>query len=98
MYKSISIPEFEQKWNKASLPLIDVREDHEFSAGHLKEAIHIPLNDLPENLDSLDKNKEYYIMCHSGGRSATASHYLADAGYQVVNVMGGISAWKGEKI
>jgi len=70
MYNSISMPEFEQKWKKEKLPLVDVREMNEWENGHLDGAVHIPLSDLSAAKEKLDKNQEYYVMCHSGARSA----------------------------
>lgn len=96
MYNSISMPEFEQKWKKGKVNLIDVRETNEWENGHLKEAIPIPLSEFHTEKEKLDKNQEYFVMCHSGGRSAMACEQLSQEGYKVTNVMGGISAWKGE--
>ncbi|MER2226199.1 MAG: rhodanese-like domain-containing protein [Carnobacterium sp.] len=98
MYHSISMPEFEQKWKKGKLPLVDVREDNEWEEGHLEGAIHVPLSALSSVKQKLDKNEEYYVMCHSGARSSMACQELAKEGYKVTNVMGGISAWRGEVI
>ncbi|WP_407371718.1 rhodanese-like domain-containing protein [Carnobacterium sp.] len=42
----------------------------------------------------MDKEQEYYVICHSGARSAKVCQLLASEGCKVKNVMGGISAWK----
>lgn len=96
MYQSISISEFEQKWKENNLHLVDVREINEWENGHLDGAIHVPLSNLSAEKNKLDKNQEYYVMCHSGARSSMACQQLAQEGYNVINVMGGISAWNGE--
>lgn len=96
MYHSISMSKFEQKWKKEKLPLVDVREINEWEKGHLDGAIHVPLSNLSAERNILDKSQEYYVMCHSGARSAKACQQLAQEGYNVINVMGGISAWNGE--
>lgn len=96
MYNSISMPEFEQKWKKESLPVVDVREMNEWENGHLEGAVHVPLSNLSTAKETLDRNQEYYVMCHSGARSSMACQQLAKEGYKVTNVMGGISAWRGE--
>lgn len=75
--------------------VIDVREDFEVMSGKIPGALHIPLQELPFQKDRLDKNKEYYIICQSGGRSARACEYLHQAGYKATNVEGGMSAWRG---
>ncbi|RKQ34017.1 rhodanese-like domain-containing protein [Oceanobacillus halophilus] len=76
--------------------IIDVREDLEVAAGKIPEANHIPLGDIPHSLDKLDKNKHYYMVCHSGGRSSSACEYLVNQGYDVTNMIGGMLAWPGE--
>ena len=96
MYNSISMSEFEQKWEKENPPLVDVREINEWENGHLDGAIHVPLSNLSAEKNKLDKSQESYVMCHSGARSAKACQQLAQEGYNVINVMGGISAWRGE--
>lgn len=96
MYNSVSMSEFEQKWEKENPPLVDVREINEWENGHLDGAIHVPLSNLSAEKNKLDKSQEYYVMCHSGARSAKACQQLAQEGYNVINVMGGISAWRGE--
>lgn len=78
-----------------TVSVIDVREDFEVLSGKIPGAIHIPLQELPFQKNRLDKNKEYYIICHSGGRSARACEYLHQAGFKVTNVAGGMSAWTG---
>lgn len=98
MYQSISMSEFEQKWKKEKVSLVDVREDHEWEKGHLEGAIHAPLSCLSSAKQKLDKNEEYFVMCHSGARSSRACQELSQEGYKVTNVMGGISAWNGEVV
>jgi rhodanese-related sulfurtransferase len=96
MYNSISMPEFEQKIKHESVHLIDVREPDEFQGAHLAGSIHIPLNSLPSHLQNLDRSKDYYVMCYSGGRSTIACQFLSKQGFKVTNIMGGISAYRGE--
>lgn len=82
------------KINK-DMNILDVRESDEYASGHIKEAQSMPLSTLQNTYQSLDKNKHYHIVCHSGGRSAQASKFLSSAGYNVTNVMGGMSAYRG---
>ncbi|MGY0837560.1 rhodanese-like domain-containing protein [Aerococcus urinaeequi] len=96
MYHSISMSAFEQKWQNEKLPLVDVREINEWENGHLNGAIHVPLSNLSAEKNKLDKKQTYYVMCHSGARSAKACQQLTQEGYDVINVKGGISAWNGE--
>ncbi|HZH60873.1 MAG TPA: rhodanese-like domain-containing protein [Metabacillus sp.] len=82
--------------NGEDIELIDVREDEEVEAGMIPQARHIRMNDIPEQLDVLDKNKETIFICRSGGRSANVCAYLQDKGYDVVNMVGGMLDYKGE--
>jgi rhodanese-related sulfurtransferase len=95
MYQSIMVDEFEQLEKRNKLAIIDVREEDEFEAGHIKGAKNFPLSTLQESAEKLNPEQHYYVICHSGGRSQMACEYLAASGYQVTNVMGGMSAWKG---
>lgn len=98
MFNSVMMMEFEQLLRKGTLNILDVREDDEFESGHIEGAQHIPLGEIPTSLEKLDKSKEYHVVCFSGSRSAMASKYLAQNGFKVVNVMGGMSAYRGDVI
>lgn len=98
MYNSIFIDEFYQKTNKESLSILDVREIDEYESGHIELSTNMPLSELVENVNHLDKQQEYYVICHSGGRSANACAFLSQEGYNVINVMGGMSAWRGDVV
>ncbi|MBP1755641.1 MAG: Rhodanese domain protein [Firmicutes bacterium] len=77
--------------------LIDIRETNECAHGSIKGAKNIPMGQLMTNPDKyLDKTKTYYIMCQSGGRSANAVSALHRAGYDVVNVKGGMGSYFGK--
>lgn len=68
--------------------LLDVRQVNEVERGGFKEAINIPLNNLRQNMDKLDKNKEYIVSCQSGLRSYTAERILKQEGFKVENLDG----------
>ncbi len=71
--------------------LVDVREPDEVAAGTLDGAVNIPLGDLPNRLDELDRGRRVVLLCRSGGRSAQASDYLVTLGFtDVVNLAGGM--------
>lgn len=78
------------------LKLIDVREYEEVEQGMIPGAKHIPMMTIPENLDQLDKDKEYIFICRSGSRSANVCYYLQEQGYKVCNMIGGMLNWTGE--
>ena len=70
--------------------ILDVRSAAEFSSGHIKEAINIPLDQLSNNLKKLkDKNKIIITCCASGMRSAAAKSLLKSNGYTEVYNGGG---------
>ena len=96
MYNSKMIAEFEQDLKHDDLTVLDVRELDEYNNGHIKNALHLPLSQISELVKDLDSSKYYHVICHSGGRSAMACEFLSAHGFDVTNVMGGMSAWKGE--
>ncbi len=74
--------------------LVDVREAHEWRNGHARGARHIPLADLPNQIDQLPHEAPIYLICASGNRSAKAAAYLEKAGFaKPINVRGGTTAW-----
>jgi adenylyltransferase/sulfurtransferase len=77
-----------------ALVLIDVREPYEWEAGHLPQAQHIPLGQIPKRLDEIPRDAEIVMICRSGGRSANAQHFLLESGYgRVHNLTGGMTGW-----
>ena len=72
--------------------MLDVREVEEFEALHLEDARNFPLSKLTDTFEKLDKDNLYYVICKSGMRSARACQFLAEQGYEVVNVKGGMDA------
>lgn len=79
--------------NDESVNVIDVREDEEVARGIISGAKHIPLGDVQNRLAELDKNKHYYMVCRSGGRSKKASKILEKEGFNITNVDGGMRKW-----
>ena len=74
---------------------LDVRTSSELQSGRLKvDTIHIPLNELRDRLDELDKNQAYIVSCHSGLRSYIAERILKQAGFTVQNLDGAYSLYK----
>jgi len=92
MANEVSINELEQAIASGE-KVVDVREDWEFTNGHVPNAKHIALNSVPENLNEFSKDSTTWIICQSGGRSMTAANYLEAQGYNVVSVAGGTGAW-----
>jgi rhodanese-related sulfurtransferase len=73
--------------------LLDVREDDEWAAGHVPGATHIPLGQLGARTAELPQDGAIYVICRSGMRSARAAQALGGAGWQAVNVAGGMQDW-----
>lgn len=79
--------------------LVDVREAHEWRAGHAPQARHIPLRELEGKVTQLPKDKTLIVACASGMRSQTASRRLVKAGFpRVLNLRGGMSAWRNARL
>jgi rhodanese-related sulfurtransferase len=74
---------------------IDVRTPAEVAEQGIASARNIPLDQLADRLTELDPNRRTVVVCRSGGRSAQAANFLADAGFvDVVNLRGGILDYK----
>lgn len=78
---------------EAGAPLIDVREDDEYAAGHVPGAVHIPLGEVADRLAEAPAEGTFYVICARGGRSAKAVERYRAAGLDAVNVAGGTLAW-----
>ena len=73
--------------------VLDVREQHEWDAGHVADALHIPLGDLPARVKELPE-APLLVACRSGGRSGQAVMWLRQFGYDATNLSGGLKAWE----
>ncbi len=79
----------------AGCQFIDVREPAEFSSEKIEGSKLLPLSQLPQMADSLDKNEPLVIVCQTGNRARRAASELATRGFANVSVLeGGIQAWK----
>lgn len=98
MFKSVMMFELEQTMKKEKVNILDVREIDEFNEGHIPGAIHAPMSDFINQLDKINKNESYYVVCYSGSRSQVVAGYLGNNGYKAINVLGGMSSYKGQVI
>jgi rhodanese-related sulfurtransferase len=74
--------------------LLDVRENDEWQAGHAPDAVHIPLSELNSRAQEVPDDRDVYVICRSGARSAQAVAAFNNAGWKAANVEGGMHAWE----
>jgi parallel beta-helix repeat protein len=80
--------------SNASLVVLDVRNQSEYDAGHIRNAKLIPLYELQQRLGELNKTDEILVYCKAGGRSTQASQILDSNGFlHIYNMLGGFDAW-----
>jgi sulfur-carrier protein adenylyltransferase/sulfurtransferase len=93
--RDITPAEVSEKLSSGSdVVLIDVREPYEWSAGHISQATHIPMAQVPQRLADIPKDREVVMICRSGGRSGRVQEYLLQNGYtRVKNMVGGMQRW-----
>jgi molybdopterin-guanine dinucleotide biosynthesis protein A/rhodanese-related sulfurtransferase len=75
------------------VPLIDVREDHEYLDAHVPGARHIPLGEVADRAGEVPMDGTVYVICAAGVRSARAVEHYRSLGLDAVNVAGGTKAW-----
>jgi len=94
----------QQQWwsdfqKDADAVIIDVRTDDEVQEGIIPNALHLDFyqgQDFINNLESLDKNKKYYVYCRSGNRSNQACLIMKQLGFEnAFNLIGGMNEWQG---
>ena len=75
--------------------LLDVRTPGEFASGTIKGALNLDVTSpqFQMALKTMDKDTPYFLFCRSGGRSGSACKQMADQGFKVYNLSGGIGAW-----
>ena len=91
--RSITPEHAAARLTRGELVLVDVRQPAELRAGRVRDAVNIPLTRLPGRLEELDSGRPVAFLCHSGLRSSRATRIAIKAGYDAVNVRGGVRAW-----
>lgn len=93
------VSQFEADENAA---ILDVRTEAEFNEGSIPNAINLDIYEgqaFIENLEALDKSKNYYVYCRSGARSAKACEVMNTMGFEnAFNLLGGFLEWDGEVV
>ncbi len=78
----------------AGAALLDVRQAHEWDAGHADAAQWIPMGEVAARQAELPGGREIVVICRSGARSGRVTQALVQAGYHAVNLAGGMQAWQ----
>ena len=95
-YANMGVEEFQNFIAEPKVQLLDVRTPEEFSEGHIAGARLLDVNDstfVEQAVAILDKERPVAVYCRSGRRSARAASLLANKGFQVTNLDGGVLAW-----
>lgn len=94
--KQVNPAEAVRLMDDENLMILDTREDSEFSAAHIKGAVHIPMSQMKKRMNELEKykSKPVLLYCRSGSRSNYTGKLLSKAGFDnVQNLAGGMVAW-----
>ncbi len=85
-----------KKAEKNNLIILDVRTPGEFAQGRIPGALLMPINQVPQRMSALPKDRKIIVVCAVGGRSAAVADYLSRNGYtSVMNYSGGMADWAG---
>ncbi len=98
VYKNMDVKTFASRIADPDVILLDVRTAEEYDDGHIRNAINIDVKQdsfIEEAKSTLSADKTIAVYCKGGTRSANAAKMLAKEGFKVVNLKGGIMAWKG---
>lgn len=90
-----------KKMNEGRIVIVDVSKQAEFDAGHLRNAIHIPIEELKDRLSRIDRYKaeSVVVVCATGPRAGRATSILKKAGFKDVSSLeGGMKDWKSQKM
>lgn len=73
--------------------LLDVREPYEWRQVRIADALHIPMNSVPDRLDDLPHDRPIVVLCAHGSRSFGVTYFLRERGFDARNLTGGITQW-----
>jgi rhodanese-related sulfurtransferase len=94
--QQLNVNEAVRLMNDDDVVVLDVREASEYSSGHIRDSVHIPMGALTKRMTELEKHKNKKILayCRSGSRSNSACRTLSKQGFEnVSNLAGGITSW-----
>lgn len=94
----MTVHELKAMYDRGERPcVIDVREPYEWEIARIPHTRLIPMNEIPEHLDELNRDELIILQCRSGRRSMTVLEYLRDQGFtKLKNLKGGVLAWAEE--
>jgi adenylyltransferase/sulfurtransferase len=93
----LSVKELKHRMDAGEeLFILDVREPFEYQIANIQGTL-IPMNDVPQRMNEIPRDREIVVQCKSGGRSQRVAEFLQQNGYaKVANLAGGILAWATE--
>lgn len=92
--ESISNSELKGKMAINSVTVVDVRKPDEYNENHIDNAISIPLEELEDNLDKINKEEEIHLICNSGKKASMAKQILDENGFKdAIVVIPGMNKW-----
>ena len=92
--KTIHFEDIQENLNNDNVLFLDVRTNNEYNKlGSIENSLNIPVDELRERIDEIDKNKKIFVFCHSGLRSYIAYKILVNKGYDCYNLSGGYSVY-----
>jgi hydroxyacylglutathione hydrolase len=95
----MNVDALDSRRKDGGVQIIDVRSPDEWAAGHLPDAVHIPLAALPDRVGEIDPGTPVVVHCQGGGRSAIAASFLKSKGLDgVANLEGGFEAWRAREL
>jgi rhodanese-related sulfurtransferase len=80
-------------FDRSQVQIVDVREPHEWAAGRIAGAVHVPMQELGAAAETLDHDRPVVFYCRVGGRSRMAADAFRGAGFQAHSMAGGLQAW-----
>lgn len=97
-FKNLHPREFKEGSSSDDVVIVDVRTPEEKAEGDIprSELYNLMDPDFTSRINTLDKSKDYYVFCRSGGRSASVCDYMSNLGFTCYNLDGGIKAWNAE--
>ncbi|HZS76739.1 MAG TPA: MBL fold metallo-hydrolase [Ktedonobacteraceae bacterium] len=89
-FEMIDVDTLYKRWSqRTNLTVIDVRRDDEWKEGHIPDALHLHIGDLPQHLDEVPRNQPVAVICRTGHRAEMAASIIVATGREVIVVGGG---------